>query len=518
MVPKFEKIGLVSATMIGISSMIGSGWLFAPYVAAKIAGGASMLAWIIGAFIVLLLGMVFSEIASLFPRRGLSAVVPTISHNKFYGFPFAIANWLGIVAVIALEASASIEYLIEVVPSMEHIFFSNDTLTIYGQMLAIVFILFYSVMNYWGASLLTKANNFIVVFKLVVPLLTSILVIYFAHNPANFIAHGGFFSNGVDSVLTAVLAAGIIVAFNGFQTIISFSSEIEKPEKVIPLSIVLSISFTLFVYLMLQSAFIGALPATMLEGGWDKLNFTAPMVQLTALVGLNFMAIILYTDAMISPAGTAIAFVGASTRMFTAMSRANQMPKYFDHVDPIVRISRRSLVLNVSLAMLFLILFKSWTELAQILGLLHILSYLSIPIALIIFRREVDKSKYKFRVIFGEYIAYFLFLFFSFLFTMATFKTALNMIIVLMFFQLIFIILNSRSAEQYKEGFIKSSPIYLYLIILLGLTYISPNNSEMFGNLEFFIVNATFASAAFYLLSRFHTNDLILEELVENAK
>ncbi|MEA1916207.1 MAG: APC family permease [Campylobacterota bacterium] len=511
--PKYGKIGLLSATFIGISSMIGSGWLFAPYVAAKIAGGGSLVAWVIGAAIVFLLGMVFSEIAGLYPRRGLSAIVPTLSHNMFYGFPFALANWLGIVAVIALEASASIEYLIEIFPQYDKIFFLNEALTIYGQMIAVVLILFYSILNFWGASLLTKANNVIVVFKLVVPLMTAILVIYSAYTPSNFVAHGGFFANGVDSVLTAVLAAGIVVAFNGFQTIISFSSEIENPHRNIPLSIGISIAFSLIIYMLLQTSFIGALPADMLKNGWQHLDFTAPMVQLTALVGLNFMTLILYSDAIVSPTGTAITFVGASTRMFTAMARNRQMPKFFDHVDPVIRVSRRSLILNVGLAILFLLVFKSWTELAQILGLLHIISYLSAPVALVVFRREIREEMYFFKMTFGRTISLFLFIFFSYLFTMATFKVALDMIIILGVFQLVFIVVSSSSLKDYKNGFIKSSLIYAYLASLIGLTYISPNNQNMLSQLEFTLLAATISAVAFFALSRLHINKNIHSEL-----
>ena len=99
-----KTIGLLSATGLGISSIIGSGWLFAPYQASVVAGPASILSWIIAAVIICLLGLCFSEIAALYPRRGLSAIIPTLSHNKHFAFPFAIANWLGVVAVISLEA------------------------------------------------------------------------------------------------------------------------------------------------------------------------------------------------------------------------------------------------------------------------------------------------------------------------------------------------------------------------------------------------------------------------------
>jgi amino acid transporter len=460
--------------------------------------------------------MVFSEIAGIYPKRGLTAVIPTISHNKFYGFPFAIANWLGIVAVIALEATASIEYLIELYPEYESIFFKDHQLTTYGSMLAVVIIMFYSLLNFWGIKFLARANNIIVVFKLVVPLLTAILLLLTAFHAGNFTSvKGEFFIGGVDGVISAVLLGGLIVAFNGGQTIISYATELENPGRTIPLSITISIVFTLFIYLMLQISFIGAIPPDMLKNGWGSLNFEAPMVQLTGLVGLHFMMMILYTDAMVSPMGTAISFLGASTRMTTAMSRKKQMPSYFSKVEADVGVSRRSLFFNIGLAITFLFAFKSWAGLAQMLGLIHIVSYLAIPVALVVFRKNVPREQYDFWLPIGNFIAWFLFVFFTYLFSMASPKIALEMILVLAVFQVIFVFVNAAGdKEELFEGFKLSLPIYLFFVLLLGFNYISPNNdAKVMGQIPFILILTIFSSISFYLFQKYHVSDTIVDEL-----
>jgi amino acid transporter len=518
MQPTFKgQIGLGSATFIGISSMIGSGWLFASFATAQVAGGGAIIAWVIGAFIILLLGLVFSEIAALYPTRGLSAIVPTISHNKYYGFPFAIANWLGIVAVIALEATASVEYFIHIFPQMETIFYVDSQLTIWGTLFALVFIALYTLLNFWGIALLAKANNYIVVFKLVVPLGTAIMVMVTAFHAENFDTGGSFMPNGFNGVFSAVLTTGIIVAFNGFQTVISFANEIKNPQRTIPLSITIAILFTLFVYLLLQIAFIGGMPPEKLINGWKALDFDAPMVTLTGLIGLHFMAIILYADAMVSPAGTAITFVGASTRMFTAMSRKQQVPHYFSHVDKKINMSRRSLIFNIMIAIFFLISFHSWEGLAEILGLFHIISYLSIPIALVVFRRVLDRDSYPFRLPLGGPIAIFLFAFFNYLFTMVTFKTGMNVVIVLMVFQIIFIVLD-KEKESLGDAFQKSYPIFSYFIMMLLFTYMSPNNANLLDNMIFIPLVVVFSIFSFYALSIMNVSDHIETELNFYAK
>ena len=169
-----KKIGLVSATFLGVSSIIGSGWLFSTYKTATIAGPGAIATWIVSGAIMLLLALCFAEVASLYPKRGLAAIIPTLSHNRFFGFPFAIANWLGIVAVIGLEADATIQYLMNLTPHFKPYLYQNDQLTLAGNSLSIMLVIFYCIINYWGAVTLTKANNIMAILKIIVPVTTCI--------------------------------------------------------------------------------------------------------------------------------------------------------------------------------------------------------------------------------------------------------------------------------------------------------------------------------------------------------
>ena len=181
-----KSIGLVSATFLGISCVIGSGWLFSPYKTAAIAGPSALITWVVSGAIMLLLALCFAEVASLYPKRGLSAIIPSLSHNKFFGFPFAIANWLGIVAVIGLEADATIQYLMNLTPHLKPYLYSNDQLTWAGNSFSIALVLIYCLVNYWGAKALTKANNVISLLKVLVPVVTALVFISIAFHPTNF--------------------------------------------------------------------------------------------------------------------------------------------------------------------------------------------------------------------------------------------------------------------------------------------------------------------------------------------
>jgi amino acid transporter len=512
---KQRSIGLLSATFLGISSIIGSGWLFAPYKAAQVAGPAAIYSWIIAAVIIGLLALCFAELASLYPRRGLSAIIPTLSHNRFFGFPFAIANWLGIVAVIALEATATIQYLINLFPNLEHLFYSHAELTNSGIGLALILIFLFFIVNFWGASVLAKTNNILTVLKIIVPVVVAVAIIIAAFHPKNFtVVHHSFMPYGFKSVVSAILSTGIIIAFNGFQTVIAFSSEVKKPHITIPYSIVIAISFCLGVYLLLQVAFIGALPDGSLSHGWTSLSYSAPMVEISTMLGLGIITTIIYFGATISPSGTAIAFTGTSTRMFTAMSRNQQMPKYFDKVHPKFGVSRRSLIANTLLGTLFLALFRSWGQLAEVLSLFHVIAYLPIPIALWVLRDNISADKYTFRVPFGKPIAILIFTLFSVLFTMANLKTVVNIMIIFACMQAVFISLNVKNIKDFISAIKQCYLLVLYFIGLLMLTFLSPNNHPSSNSLVFYMLATIFSILAFLMLIRTERNDA---ELVTSA-
>ena len=508
-----KRIGFLSATFLGISSIIGSGWLFAPYNAASVAGPAALASWGIGAIVIIFLALCFAEVASLYPKRGLSAIIPTLSHNKFFGFPFAIANWLGIIAVIGLEADATIQYLINLFPKIESIFFSHGQLSLYGNTLSITLVLLYSLVNYWGAKTMTRTNNVLVVLKVIVPVVVSLIIIGVAFHPGNFKLVGhSYVPYGFGSIISGILSTGIIIAFNGFQTVISFASEIKKPQRTIPLSLIVSVVFCLGVYLLLQVAFIGSIPATALTHGWHQLTMHAPMVQLSVMLGLGLLTSIIYFGATIAPTGTAITFVGTSTRMFTAMSRNGQMPKQFDSVHPKYGVSRPSLVVNTILAILFLLAFRSWGQLAQVLSIFHVISYLPIPIALCVFRNCMKHDKYPFLLPAGKSIAFVLFAIFTFLITMGNVSTVADILGIFGACQLAFIAFNVKSIDELLSAVRQCSLLLVYFAGLYVLTAISPLHSSYLSDTSFAILLIAFISLSFIGLIKFENNDRAIIE------
>jgi hypothetical protein len=62
-----REIGTVGLLFTAVGSIIGSGWLLGALSAAQIVGPASIIAWAIGGVMVILIGLCYAELGTMFP-------------------------------------------------------------------------------------------------------------------------------------------------------------------------------------------------------------------------------------------------------------------------------------------------------------------------------------------------------------------------------------------------------------------------------------------------------------------
>jgi amino acid transporter len=93
--------------------------------------------------------------------------------------------------------------------------------------------------------------------------------------------------------------------------------EAKNPQKDMPRAVIGAVLVGTLIYLGLEVAFIGALDANNLTGGWanpiGEGDF-GPYATIATTLGLGWLAVVLYIDAFISPAGTGLIYVGTSAR------------------------------------------------------------------------------------------------------------------------------------------------------------------------------------------------------------
>lgn len=483
---------LFSAIAIGVSAVVGSGWLFASYYAAKFAGPISILSWIIGAGLSLILALLLAEISTMYQERGLFSRLLTISHNRDFGFILAISNWFAMVILIPSEAIATIQYASTIVPSITHLIFLNEQLTSIGISLVCLLIIIYGVINYWGIQFMAKANNLISSIKLVIPILTGLIIISCSFHTSNFYSYKNSFAPyGIINAFKAVTTCGIFYAFFGFSLITIFAKELKNPKKNIPIALVASVLICLVIYLILQVAFIGAMePNNIMQNGWTNLQFTSPLAQLAILLGMNWLALILYCDSALSPSGTAIIYAGSGTRMLSAMAEDKQFPKFFSYIHQKYELSRNSLVFTIFLCCFLVLFFDNWQKIMIVVTVFQIISCLGIPIAFSKLRLSSPNKERIFKMPYGNFFSLFAFIIISYLLL----QCGVNALLLSLLFHMIFFLVYCLSyykfdLSKFIIAFKSSYSMFIYIAIIILMSYIEASIPELVFLIIFFVIS-----------------------------
>lgn len=246
----------------------------------------------------------------------------------------------------------------------------------------------YFALNYWGVKLFVKTNTAITVFKLVVPALTAVALSMASFNSENFGdgSVSSFAPYGWSAVFTAVAASGIVFSYNGFQSPVSLAGEARNPGRSIPFALIGSVLIALIIYVLLQVAFIGAVSPESIASGWHSLNFDSPLAQLALALNLNWLAMLLYLDAFVSPSGTGAIYTATTARMIYAMEKNNTLPKVFGNLHPLYGVPRQAMWLNLAVSFVFLFFFRGWGTLAAVISVAVIISFLTGPVSVMSLR------------------------------------------------------------------------------------------------------------------------------------
>lgn len=383
-----KQLSLLDLTLIGLGSIFGSGWLFSASHVASFAGPAGIFSWIIGGFAVLLLGIIYCELGAALPRAGGIIRYPVFSHGPMQGYLLGSITVIAFSSLIAIEVVAAREYAAAWFPSLTTVSNGVRSPTVFGWLFQFGLLCFFFALNYFSVKTFAIANNIVSVLKFAVPLLVIMALLYH-FKPANFSATE-FAPSGMKGVEGAVSAGGIIFAYLGLTPIISVASEVKRPQFTIPFALILSVLLATVIYIVLQIAFLGAVPTEMLANGWQGLNkqFPLPFKDIALLLGLGWLAILVVSDAIVSPSGCGNIYMAATPRVIYAWSNSNTFFKIFSKVDKKSGIPRPALWLTFFLSLFWTMPFPSWEKLITIVSAALVLSYALAPVTVGALRRN----------------------------------------------------------------------------------------------------------------------------------
>ena len=337
-----KAIRLRNAVALYASSVLGSGILVLPGLAAQIAGPGSIIAWVLLSLASYPFAFTF---ASLSARRPESGGVYSFAKEAFGFRVGTITGWLfglwvitGAPAVTLIAAS----YLGYAFPMMNR----AETFVIAFGIILTAFII-----NYRGIVLSNKVQ-LAVVASIVALLLATIFSSAFMVRPENFIP---FLPHGIFPIGTA--AALILWSYLGYENTSNVAEEFEHPEKDFHRSIILSVMLISGLYVAIALVTIGTLAY---EVGGSVAPFAAILSNVMGRHGAEGTAIL----AVFIIFGTVNAYTTGVSRLFYAVARDGGFPKIFDHLNRRSQAPDRVLVgLLVSIASVLTVFYFSHVDL-----------------------------------------------------------------------------------------------------------------------------------------------------------
>ena len=404
--PIRREVGGIALLFTGLGSIIGSGWLFGAWRVAGLAGSNAVWAWVLGAVIMTTIALTYAELGAMFPESGGTVRYGHYSHGSLVGFIAGWANWISSVSVIPVEAEASVQYVASwpwrwAQNLYVHLPDGKGELTAPGLAIAASLMIGYFLLNLWSVKLFARSNTAITTFKLIIPALTGLALVTAGFHTQNFYAgaHGQSNSSNFAGVLTAIATAGIVFSFNGFQNPVNLAGEARDPARSIPFAVLGSILLAAVIYVVLQLAYLGAVPPDLLaRAGWEGLDFRSPFAQLALIVNLHWLAVLLYADAFVSPSGTGVAYTAGTARMIYGMERNGTLPGVLGRLHPVYGVPQTAMWFNLLVSFLFLFFFRGWGTLTAVISVALVISYLIGPVSSLALRRTAGTMPRPFRV------------------------------------------------------------------------------------------------------------------------
>ena len=398
-----RDIGFVGLLFASFGSIIGAGWLFGALYASSLAGPAAVISWLLGGGAVMLLALTHAELGGMYPVAGGSARFPRYAFGSLIGFTSGWVAFLGTVTVGPIMVEATLLYASNYVSSLITVSGGRPVLTAQGYVVAVALLLLFCTINVMGVRWLAETNKLAVWWKLLIPAVTVVALIASSSHRGNFSADGGFMPFGWKGVFLAMSSGWVIFACLGFEQAVQLGGETRNPRRNIPFAIIGAMIGAIVLYIALQVAFILALDPSSLSHGWSAVSFSGkgahfgPFAALATGLGLGWLAVLLYSDAIVSPGGTGLLYTGASARLTFALARSGNIPAAFARLTP-----RGTPLFAIAFSFLcglvIFLPFPSWQQLVGFISAAAVVTYAMAPLALGALRRQDPARPRPFRL------------------------------------------------------------------------------------------------------------------------
>ena len=340
--------------MLVVNGLIGAGIFGLPSGAAALAGEYSILVYAFCALLILPIILCFAELGSYFRGTGGPIRYGTLAFGPFVGFQ---GGWLYYLARL-ISFSANTVLLTDSIA-----YFIDGAGTGTGRIISLAVICVgLSVINVLGSIESIRSMTLFTVIKFAVLILLPL---------GGFILLGSEVIPSFESPIPAsdnlgAAALLLIYAFVGFEGAVVPAGEAKRPERDMPLGLLLGLAVVAVLYMVIQLVSQAALP--------DLANSKTPLLDVSASLFGPVGAIVLMVGVAASVLANLVSSMFSATRVTYALSLEKSLPSWFGEVHSRYLTPANSVVF-FGVAAFLLAAFGSFTVLAAMTVLSRLFLY-----------------------------------------------------------------------------------------------------------------------------------------------
>jgi len=384
-----RRLSLWQASAINMTDMVGIGpFITLPMVIGMMNGPYFLYAWIAGAFLSIVDGMVWSELGAAFPKAGgsynfLKEAYGKNAAGKMMSFLFVWQTMIQAPLVIASAAIGFAKYFSFLVPLN---FFTEKLVS--GSVVILIVILLYRKIDAIGKISIFLWSGVI---------LTMFWII------GGGIVHGNFLepikniNSGLSVDYAFVTAIGFasvksVYSYLGYYNVCHLGSEIKNPSKNIPRSMFISIVGIAFLYFFMNVSVVSVIP-------WQQAKNSEFVVSefMETLLGHHAAVIVTCLILWVAFASVFSATLGYS-RIPYAAAEDGEFFKIFAKLHPTKNFPYVSLLFLGSVAFIFSMFLKLSEVISAILAMRIMIQFVGQAVGLLILRSKRNSDEFPYRM------------------------------------------------------------------------------------------------------------------------
>ncbi len=399
-----RALGPWNLTALGIGSIIGTGiFVFTGVAASQYAGPGLIISMLIAATACVFAGLCYAELAAMIPVSGSAY---TYAYATFGELIAWIIGWDLILEYALSGATVAIGwsgYFVSFVRTIgidfpQALAMAPGTVTMGADPVHGIFnlpaagiILLVSLLLSLGIRESANTNTALVLIKSLVLVLFVVAGVSYMNRdnltpliPPNTGEFGAF---GWSGILRA--AAIMFFAYIGFDAVSTAAQEAKRPQRDLPVGILLSLGICTVLYIAVAVVLMGIV-------SYKQLNVPDPLAVGIDATGLTWLSPVIKISALFGLFSTMLVQLLGQSRIFFSMSRDGLLPKMFSRVHPRFRTPHLSTMITGSVMALAAGLLPL-TTLGQLVSMGTLLAFVLVCIGIIILRRTAPDLPRPFR-------------------------------------------------------------------------------------------------------------------------